>query len=431
MSANDDLQADIAEGIDKANAERTPKADHSRGLYQKYEVKRIDDPSGKHDDCEYFVLDWEHDRFAIAAAEAYARACESEFPELARGLRAQVKSYSAGVSKEDTNTERAALEEAARKATPGPWLWAPEDRERQLDLGGWRRRGVGVSTRQHSDNRADEGALLARRRSLHRRRLARRRASAARGAARGGAQRDTAKDALSRVRELAFVEARDTNGPAEERLLEICKAASASARVRDVPIVSAPQRDLLRYALEHAEGVNGALFLPWGNVRRDLHAACDRIGIPRCSPNDLRRTCATWLRADGASPDVISPVMGHADSRMVERVYGRLSTDQLAKRLARELGLPVTGNPRVTLDSVTPASQSLRAPLDSAESSDSETPCFEAIPVPRDGVEPPTRGFSIPTRLLPRPKKQAVSTQERQARHAGVTATQPRLRVVR
>jgi len=59
-------------------------------------------------------------------------------------------------------------------------------------------------------------------------------------------------------------------------------------------------------------------------VRRDLRAACTKLKIPRCSPNDLRRTCATWLRAAGTPPHLIAPLMGHADSRMVERVYGRL-----------------------------------------------------------------------------------------------------------
>ena len=79
---------------------------------------------------------------------------------------------------------------------------------------------------------------------------------------------------------------------------------------------------LIEYAVAHARGVGTMLFLPWGNVRRDLALACDKVGIEPCSPNDLRHTCATWLRQDGP-PDLIAPLMGHADTRMVERVYGR------------------------------------------------------------------------------------------------------------
>jgi integrase len=52
----------------------------------------------------------------------------------------------------------------------------------------------------------------------------------------------------------------------------------------------------MAYALRHAEGKQGFLFRRWTNVRRDLNEACERAGIAPCSPNDLRRTCATWLR---------------------------------------------------------------------------------------------------------------------------------------
>lgn len=64
-----------------------PARDRERGWYQKYEVKRLNDPSGKHQDCEFFVLDLEHDRFADVALRAYADACEKEFPALAADIR--------------------------------------------------------------------------------------------------------------------------------------------------------------------------------------------------------------------------------------------------------------------------------------------------------------------------------------------------------
>jgi integrase len=101
----------------------------------------------------------------------------------------------------------------------------------------------------------------------------------------------------------------------------LVRGTKRTTRWRTVPLVSQTQRSLIRYVLEHAQGKGGALFLPWGNARRDLVQACDKVGILPCSPNDLRRTCATWLRQDGAPPDLIAPVMGHVDTRMVERVY--------------------------------------------------------------------------------------------------------------
>lgn len=65
-------------------------SDENPGLYRKFVVERADGSSrtgGKHEYCDYFVLDWVHDKFARAAALAYADACEAEYPQLARDLR--------------------------------------------------------------------------------------------------------------------------------------------------------------------------------------------------------------------------------------------------------------------------------------------------------------------------------------------------------
>jgi hypothetical protein len=67
--------------------------DKQRGLYQKFRVVRTDgssEPGGKHERCEYYVLDLKHDRFAAPALEAYADACAHEYPALAADLRAIV-----------------------------------------------------------------------------------------------------------------------------------------------------------------------------------------------------------------------------------------------------------------------------------------------------------------------------------------------------
>ena len=60
--------------------------DKQRGLYRKYDVRRTDgssDKGRKHERCAYYVLDLEHDEFAIPALKAYAKACRKEFPALA------------------------------------------------------------------------------------------------------------------------------------------------------------------------------------------------------------------------------------------------------------------------------------------------------------------------------------------------------------
>jgi hypothetical protein len=65
--------------------------DKSRGLYNKFHIQRVDGshkPGGKHDGCEYFVLDLTHDKHAKAALLAYAESCKTEYPLLSHDLRA-------------------------------------------------------------------------------------------------------------------------------------------------------------------------------------------------------------------------------------------------------------------------------------------------------------------------------------------------------
>jgi hypothetical protein len=64
------------------------------GLHNKYLVRRRDGSSRrgqKHYGCDYFVLDWKHDKFAVAAMTAYADACEREHPALAIELRDRIE----------------------------------------------------------------------------------------------------------------------------------------------------------------------------------------------------------------------------------------------------------------------------------------------------------------------------------------------------
>lgn len=124
--------------------------------------------------------------------------------------------------------------------------------------------------------------------------------------------------------------------------------------VRLVPITSLNEHLVAQIRAATADRKR-LLFKPWSNVQRDLAnaaarasacdehrhmrekrrddhcAACSRISIvPAVTPNDLRRTHATWLRANGVEPNVIGEVLGHVDGRMVERVYGRMTPESLA-----------------------------------------------------------------------------------------------------
>lgn len=76
------------------------KTDRYRGMYQKYEVRRTDgssEPGGKHDGCQYFVLDLTHDKYAGAAMMAYSRACYQDFPALSNELRVVAAGLISGI----------------------------------------------------------------------------------------------------------------------------------------------------------------------------------------------------------------------------------------------------------------------------------------------------------------------------------------------
>lgn len=76
-------------------SERDIKPDN--GLERRYAVKRLADPEGKHDGCDFFVLDLVHDRFAYNALAAYALACFAEFPQPASDLHSRAQSMIATV----------------------------------------------------------------------------------------------------------------------------------------------------------------------------------------------------------------------------------------------------------------------------------------------------------------------------------------------
>jgi integrase len=152
---------------------------------------------------------------------------------------------------------------------------------------------------------------------------------------------------------------------------------------RVVPVLSVT-RPFLAAAL--AWGAHSGRLVPaWTNVGRDLPAVLVGLGYERATPNDLRRTLANWLRAAGVEASLIGEMLGHTDSRMVERVYGRLSPAQLAAALETRLG---------AVPDLYRTGQSGRDTLGTVDSDQGAFPAGFAVP--RDGIEPPTRGFSIP-----------------------------------
>ena len=84
--------------------------------------------------------------------------------------------------------------------------------------------------------------------------------------------------------------------------------------------------------------------------------------------------------------------MGHADTRMVERCYGRMPIGDLERRLAAAIGQ--TDCSTAATDSANTAGfTALNGP--DAQPLNAKTPREAGYVVPRDRIELPTRGFSI------------------------------------
>jgi integrase len=132
-----------------------------------------------------------------------------------------------------------------------------------------------------------------------------------------------------RDKELYRIEARDVDAKLQRLHLRGTKTRRADRWIPLRPELLA----ILKRRL--ATTAHGSLFPKWGNVRRDLHAACKRAGVPGVSPNDLRRTFASWHAESGTEELVVVSLMGHSSSAMVRRVYARIGSDAQRDAAAR------------------------------------------------------------------------------------------------
>ncbi len=104
-------------------------------------------------------------------------------------------------------------------------------------------------------------------------------------------------------------------------------------RDRVVPIVTDEQRLLLEYTVKHARGRDGALFSSLDNLGRDLAEAATDANIEHLSPHSLRKACGQWLIDLSVPLELVSRVMGHADTRITETVYARVKDEDMADRM--------------------------------------------------------------------------------------------------
>ena len=71
--------------------------------------------------------------------------------------------------------------------------------------------------------------------------------------------------------------------------------------------------------------------------RRAIHRACDAAGIPRWSPNRLRKTAGTKIRRETGSLEVAQAVLGHKSRSTTERFYAEIDVT-LAADIMKKIG---------------------------------------------------------------------------------------------
>ena len=155
-------------------------------------------------------------------------------------------------------------------------------------------------------------------------------------------------------------------------------------KTRGRPVAIHP---MLRPWLEALHAGNGPVIEPWANVRRDLGRAAARAGVPRVTPNDLRRTFASWLVQGGTPLLVVSRLLGHSSTRMVDLVYGQLDEATLHEAIGRLPGARDAGVTCAGSRDGTPGAIGTARGRRPGQVSDGDR-------VPRVGIEPTTRGFS-------------------------------------
>lgn len=142
----------------------------------------------------------------------------------------------------------------------------------------------------------------------------------------------------ARVAEFDRAERRDVIPAPDVGYLVRLRGTKTATSAREVAVVLPETIRLVEYALEHGEGTAGLIFRRQCNVYRTLRAACVRAKIDPCTFNDLRRSCAQWLRRAGVRLEIVAAFLGHATTAMVTRVYGRLDGAGIGAAIVQQTG---------------------------------------------------------------------------------------------
>lgn len=63
------------------------------------------------------------------------------------------------------------------------------------------------------------------------------------------------------------------------------------------------------------------------SIKKAFQRTARKAGMPDVTPHVLRHTAAVWMVEAGVSMDMVAQYLGHSDSRITARVYGRFQPD--------------------------------------------------------------------------------------------------------
>lgn len=98
---------------------------------------------------------------------------------------------------------------------------------------------------------------------------------------------------------------------------------------------SIPMNEMLELELRLAKASALSPFViewagvPVKSIKKGLKAAAIASNLPDVTPHVLRHSAAVWLVEDGHPMSEVAQFLGHSNTRMTEKVYGRYSPDHL------------------------------------------------------------------------------------------------------
>ncbi len=121
------------------------------------------------------------------------------------------------------------------------------------------------------------------------------------------------------------------------RMIQLTNPFDKTNRKRRATV---PINDSLLAALKEAhEGSLTPYVIEWAgdhvkSIKKGIKTAGGKIGRDDVSPHMLRHSAAVWMVEDGHSFEEVAQYLGHSNTAMVYRVYGRYSPDYLRKLAA-------------------------------------------------------------------------------------------------